>query len=113
MILSGPTELAQAWGADGSYGPPESLGKPSGLLRLATAHDAREIALANTTGADGVFVSPVFASRSHPGGGCLGAAGFHDLAVQADMPVIALGGMTPERAKTLGWPRWAAIDGLS
>ena len=27
--------------------------------------------------------------------------------------VIALGGMTFERAKELGWGRWAAIDGLA
>jgi len=27
--------------------------------------------------------------------------------------VIALGGMTAERARAMDWPRWAAIDGLS
>ena len=113
VILSGSVELAQAWGADGIYGSPESLGAPSPFLRFATAHDAREIALANAAKADGVFLSPVFPTRSHPGGQCLGAATFHDLAAQAEMPVIALGGMTAERAKMLDWPRWAAIDGLS
>ena len=35
------------------------------------------------------------------------------IARQSRLPVIALGGMTPERARTLDWPRWAAIDGLS
>ncbi len=113
VILSGSAELAQAWGADGIYSPPESLGAPSPFLRLATAHDAREIALANAAKADGVFLSPVFPTRSHPGGQCLGVATFHDLAAQAEMPVIALGGMTAERARELDWPRWAAIDGLS
>jgi thiamine-phosphate pyrophosphorylase len=72
VILSGSAELAQAWGADGIYGAPESLsaslGAPSPFLRLATAHDAREIALANAAKADGVFLSPVFPTRSHPGG---------------------------------------------
>jgi thiamine-phosphate pyrophosphorylase len=113
VILSGSAELAQAWGADGIYGASESLGTPSPFLRLATAHDAREIALANAAKADGVFLSPVFPTRSHPGGQCLGVATFHDLAAQAEMPVIALGGMTAERARELDWPRWAAIDGLS
>ncbi len=113
VILSGPAQLALDWGADGIYGPPGKLARLPGLLRLATAHDAREIVLANRAKADGVFLSPVFASRSHPGGGCLGVATFHELAAQADMPVIALGGMTAERAGTLQWPRWAAIDGLS
>ncbi|MDP2131263.1 MAG: thiamine phosphate synthase [Erythrobacter sp.] len=113
VILSGPAELAQEWGADGIYGPSEKLGKLPGLLRLAAAHNAREIVLANRAGAHGVFLSPVFPTRSHPGGGCLGPEKFHELAVQAEMPVIALGGMTAERAEALPWPRWAAIDGLS
>ena len=113
VILSGAAELAQEWGADGIYGPPEKLGKLPGLLRLAAAHNAREIALANRAGAHGVFLSPVFPTRSHPGGGCLGPEKFRELAVQAEMPVIALGGMTAGRARGLNWPRWAAIDGFS
>ncbi|MDZ4139864.1 MAG: thiamine phosphate synthase [Erythrobacter sp.] len=113
VILSGTAELAQEWGADGIYGPPEKLDKLPGLLRLAAAHDAREILLANRTGADALFLSPVFPTRSHPGGGYLGPVKFRELAMQAEMPVIALGGMTAERARHLYWPRWAAIDGLS
>jgi thiamine-phosphate pyrophosphorylase len=113
VILSGTAELAEAWGADGVYGPPPKLGKLPGLLRLATAHDAREIYLANRAKADGVFLSPAFPSRSHPGGGCLGIRDFRDIAGRAQMPVIALGGMNAERARDLEWPRWAAIDGLS
>ena len=113
VILSGPADLAQAWAADGIYGPPGQVGKLPGLLRLATAHDAREIALANRAKFDGVFLSPVFPTRSHPDGAWLGVATFHELAARADMPVIALGGMTAGGAKTLDWPRWAAIDGLS
>ncbi len=113
VILSGTAELAQAWGADGNYGPPGELGRLPGLLCLATAHDAHEIAEANSAGVDGVFLSPVFPTRSHPGGQCLGINGFHALAAHAAMPVIALGGMTAERARALDWPRWAAIDGLS
>lgn len=113
VILSGDADLALEWGADGIYGPPGRLGKRDGLLRLATAHGAREIFLANRAQVDGIFLSPAFPTRSHPGGGCLGKSLFHELAAQAHVPVIALGGMNAERAKELGWPRWAAIDGLS
>ena len=113
VILAGAAELAQAWGADGIYGAPGTHGKSPGLLRLVTAHDAREIAIANRAEADGVFLSPVFPTRSHPGGACLGPDLFHELAAQAEMPVIALGGLTAEHAEMLDWPRWAAIDGLS
>jgi GTP cyclohydrolase II len=72
--------------------------------------DAAEVALADRAGADGMFLSPVFPTRSHPGAACLGAEGFHALAAQAKCPVIALGGMDPVRAAELGWPRWAGID---
>lgn len=113
VILSGAAELAEEWGADGIYGPAEKLGRLPNLLRLATAHDAHEIALANAVKADGVFLSPVFPTRSHPGGANLGISRFRELAEGAEMPVIALGGMTAERAQELDWPRWAAIDGLS
>ena len=113
IILSGDANAGVEWGADGIYGPPEKLRKTPGLLRLATAHDGREIELANRTGADALFLSPVYPTRSHPDGDALGAVRFHDLAARSAIPVIALGGMTAERARALGVRRWAAIDGLS
>ena len=62
---------------------------------------------------DGIFLSPVFPTASHPGAITLGSAGFHALARLSSVPVIALGGMTAARARDLGWPRWGAIDGLA
>lgn len=112
-ILSGDADEGAEWAADGIYGPPGKLGKRPGLLRFATAHDAREIHLANRNGADALFLSPVFPTRSHPGGRALGATLFKDLASRSAIPVIALGGMTAERARELEVTRWAAIDGLS
>ena len=109
-VLSGDAALAQTWGADGFYGMAERLGSAKAMLRLATVHDAAEIAAANAAGVDGMFLSPVFPTRSHPGAPHLGADRFHALAALAQSPVIALGGMDPERAGLLGWPRWAAID---
>lgn len=113
LVLSGDADLAVEWQADGIYGAPGKLGKRPGLLRFATAHGAREIHLANRNGADALFLSPVFKTRSHPGRGHLGAVLFHDLAARSKIPVIALGGMTAERARELGVTCWAAIDGLS
>ena len=106
VILSG----TEVWDADGHYGPPDRLGDG---LRLATAHNAEEMQAAIGAGVDGIFLSPVYASASHPGGATLGPMGFTVLAQQSPVPVIALGGMTRERATELGWPRWGAIDGLS
>jgi thiamine-phosphate pyrophosphorylase len=112
-ILSGHDDQAQRWGAAGSYGPPEAIGDAPELLRVAAVHDAHEMAHANAAGADAAMLSPVFATRTHPNAVPLGAERFHALAALAEMPVIALGGMTFERARELGWSRWAAIDGLA
>lgn len=113
LILSGSDDQAKAWGAAGSYGPPEAVGEAPELLRVATVHDAEEMAHANAAGADAVMLSPVFETRTHPNTAPLGPERFHALAALAEMPVIALGGMNPDRARELGWKRWAAIDGLA
>ena len=116
-VLAGDPESARRWNADGVYGAPERLQNAAPMLRpriiVATAHDAAEIAAAEGAGADAIMLSPVYATRSHPGGAVLGPEGFQALASRTSLPVIALGGMTAERARTLGVTRWAAIDGLS
>ena len=114
VILADSALTATEWGADGIYGPPRSLWPTrANLLHLATAHNLTEIGLANRLGADALLLSPVFATRSHPGASVLGAARFRLLARHSRPPVIALGGMDAHRAAALDWPRWAAIDGLS
>lgn len=113
VLLSGTSNQAREWGADGVYGAPAGLGGAGSLLRLATAHGGAEIQAAAAASADAVFLSPVFPTRSHPDARALGVHGFHVLAQQSPLPVIALGGMNAERARQLDWPRWGAIDGLS
>lgn len=113
VILADSALTAREWGADGTYGAPRSLyPRRRGLIHLATAHDLRELGLARRLGADAALLSPVFPTRSHPGGAVLGPVRFRLLARQARLPVIALGGMTAERARGLRWPCWSAIDGL-
>lgn len=113
IVLSGTSQEAQEWGADGAYGPARKLGKAAGIGRYATVHDLLEMSRAERFGVDALLLSPVFPTRSHPGGGCLGKKTFLFMASKANVPVIALGGMNAERAADLGWKRWAAIDGLS
>jgi thiamine-phosphate pyrophosphorylase len=113
LVLGDSALTALEWGADGIYGAPRALYPRRDLLALATAHDLREIGLANRLRADAVLLSPAFPTRSHPGAPALGPARFRLLAAHARMPVIALGGMTEGTARRLQWPRWAAIDGLS
>ncbi len=113
LVLADTPEQARLWGADGSYGPPLPRRIGAGGIRLATAHNLRDLARAGRCAADAVLLSPVFPTRSHPGTRVLGAVRFRLLARWTKPPVIALGGMNPARAKRLDWPRWAAIDGLA
>ena len=60
-----------------------------------------------------LFVSPVFATRSHPGARALGRARLGLMIRNLPVPVIALGGMDARRAaglQPLGIYGWAAID---
>lgn len=113
VILSDSAAKARLWKADGVYGPAARMPKDDGLLKIITAHDWKEIVAAGRAHADAIMLSPVFPTRSHPGGKALGPVRFRMLAGKAKAPIIALGGMTRTRAQRLNWPRWAAIDGLS
>lgn len=93
------------------YGPARSLSRRAGL-RLATAHDLREIGAAARAGVDAVLLSPVFATRSHPGAAVLGATRFNALARLSPLPVLALGGMDRRRMAHIRAHGFAAIDGL-
>ena len=80
-------------------------------IKTASAHNLRELRAAEKAGADLVFLSPVFATRSHPGEPALGAGRFAILAHQAKVPVVALGGMDAQKGRGLrGAYGWAGID---
>ena len=69
--------------------------------------------MAERRGADAVFVSPVFATRSHPGARGLGVVRFGLLVRGCPVPVVALGGMDARRfrrVRGLGAYGWAGID---
>ncbi|QPQ54526.1 thiamine phosphate synthase [Allosphingosinicella flava] len=85
-------------------------------FRTASAHNLREVIAACRRGADIVFLSPVYATRSHPGAKGIGALRFGLLARGSRVPVIALGGMNAARGrrmKGLGAYGWAGIDAWS
>lgn len=122
-VLAGDVQLARRWRADGIYGPPGG-GPADGLIRLVNVHDMREVRRANMQEAvlrrtshtsRLMLISPVFATRTHPGDRTLGIARFSALARHAKAPVIALGGVTCARARQMAGmiDGWAAIDGLS
>jgi thiamine-phosphate pyrophosphorylase len=85
-------------------------------LATASAHNLVEVRAAERRGARLVFLSPVFATRSHPGAVPLGRIRFGLIARQARIPVIALGGMDARlwrSLKALGAYGWAGIDAWS
>jgi thiamine-phosphate pyrophosphorylase len=120
LILAGSPAQATGWRADGVHGGSRQGGARP-LLRTRSAHDRAELVAARRARADLVLLSPVFATRSHPGGRVLGPARFGLLAAahrrQGRGPaVLALGGMTAarfRRVRGLGAGGWAAIDALA
>jgi thiamine-phosphate pyrophosphorylase len=82
-------------------------------LRTAPAHSRREAVAAIRAGAQVLFVSPAFATRSHPGARALGRVRSGLMIAGLDVPVIALGGMDARRFAGLSGLKlhgWAAID---
>jgi thiamine-phosphate pyrophosphorylase len=113
LLLGGSDRLARHWKADGAHH--RSATKPNGW-RSAPVHTVRERLAAERAGANILFVSPIFATRSHPEGKGLGRVRFGLTIRNAKKPVIALGGLNAARAKGLksfGIWGWAAIDALS
>lgn len=107
LILAGAPRVAIGWRADGNHGrSPHRAG-----FRTAPAHNAKEIIAAERAGADLILLSPVFATRSHSGKRALGRVRFSTLTRGAKRPIVALGGITAKRERSLhGHYGWAAID---
>jgi len=115
ILLAGSPHMARAWGADGIHGREWKKYRTSGLLHSAPVHDAKEIAEAKHADADLFFLSPAFATQSHPGKKPLSTLQLRQLIRLCDKPVILLGGMNAKRfnsCRRLGASGWAAIDAL-
>ncbi|WP_425229073.1 thiamine phosphate synthase [Sphingomonas sp.] len=103
-------------GADGVHGPvqgpvrgPVWRGRPVSWA----AHDRRRARAGVRARARVLFISPLFATRSHPGGRVLTAR--EAARIGRGLPVvrIALGGMDARRwrqVRRLGFDGWAGID---
>ncbi|MGQ3101127.1 MAG: thiamine phosphate synthase [Sphingopyxis solisilvae] len=121
ILLAGSPDVARRWGADGVHLRQHDARRAAQARRLGLrltmpVHDTREARRARRAKADGVFISPLHPTRSHPGAKALGLATWLRLARLAGGQPIALGGMAGARARQLirrtgGLnPGWAAID---
>ncbi len=87
--------------------------RPARGLLTCAVHSRREARAAARGGADLVFVSPIFATRSHPGAAPLGESRARLVARAFGGHAIALGGVTHAEGRRLmrmGFYGWAAID---
>lgn len=92
------------------------VGGKRDAITIHPAHSVQEAIAARRAGADMIFVSPVYPTRTHPGGRTLGPVRAARITRSVRIPAIALGGMTYarfKRMKALGFVGWAAIDGLT
>jgi thiamine-phosphate pyrophosphorylase len=113
LILADTPLRARQWGADGAHHRSVQVSRG---MRTVAVHSAIEAALAKRIGADLIFVSPVFTTRSHQNKRTLGRIGLARVAADQRRETISLGGMTAKRAKSLRALKihgWAAIDALS
>jgi thiamine-phosphate pyrophosphorylase len=104
LSIGGDIDLALALAADGVHlaaGAPVAPARArlgASVLIGVSAHCEADVAAAAAAGADYATLSPIFPSASKPGyGPALGLAGLAR-AARYDMPVLALGGVTPARA---------------
>jgi thiamine-phosphate pyrophosphorylase len=111
LLLASDWRTANRWRADGFH--QRSRGKGH-MLHSAAVHNAREVARILPFQPDLLFLSPLFATKSHDGARPLGVPAFNRLAQLAGQSaIIALGGMNRRNAmmflqKTVHG--WAAID---
>lgn len=121
LLLNADFVLAGVLGLDGVHLPSriaatlEHRPLPTGRWVGVSCHDAAGLVHAARIGADFATLSPVHATASHPDATALGWERFAELAVQATLPVFALGGLGDddlESARMAGGQGIAAIRGL-
>ena len=105
LVVAGPRSARRA---DGHHGRGTRRGPG---IRTWPAHSRVQALAGRKAGADLLFISPVFATRSHPGGRVLGARRAAAMLSGISTPAIALGGLNATRFRRLtGFYGWAAID---
>src|SRR2546422_1333713 len=94
----------------GSLAPEDARRLNPGWWIGKSVHDLREAEAAHAGGADYLLVGPVFPTATHPDRAPLGSARLKQIAA-VGLPVIAIGGGTPERVPAPPAP--GALPGLA
>lgn len=97
FVVNDDSELAQKINANGIHWSSKCLKKatnrPDFALCGASVHNVDELKKACNLGLDYVFLSPVYATKSHIQAPILHETGFLNIAQHANIPVFALGGI--------------------
>jgi thiamine-phosphate pyrophosphorylase len=119
LSIADDPELAARLGADGVHFPEARAGELFGWRArrpdwfvTASAHSLKAAARAQTLGADAVFVSPVFATKSHPDRVALTPVRFRLMTTQLRVPVYALGGIDVGTIRELAGARLAGVAAI-
>jgi len=118
VVVNDRADVALAAGADGVHlrasGPPvdhvRALG-PAGWLVGRSAHSLKELASAET--ADYIIFGTVFATDSKPGVEGQGVAALADAVRRVQAPVLAIGGVTLDRARSCAVAGAAGVAAIS
>ncbi len=125
LLIANDWRLARAIGADGVHlseasvrraSRPWKSSRPPGWIVTAAAHSPAAVRRAIKLGVDAVLLSPVFATKSHPGARTIGPLRFARWVRESPIPVYALGGIDAKAARRLaaaGAAGFAAIGGLA
>jgi thiamine-phosphate pyrophosphorylase len=113
-------DIALASGAGGVHIPGEGLPiqsvknvTPIGFLIGVSTHSLEEARRAAHQGADFVVFGPVYPTPSKPGARGLGVEALAEVVRETNIPVYALGGVTPERVKPVAATGAAGVAGIS
>lgn len=120
LLIHSHADVAKAVGADGIHLRAADMHEVTAMknwlqfdmLFSVSCHDLSELKEAKKEGADYAFLSPVFATKSHPEALGLGIDVFHDLAKQSPLPIIALGGVEIQNRALLAGFSIATIRAL-
>ncbi|UPT62959.1 MAG: thiamine phosphate synthase [Hyphomonadaceae bacterium JAD_PAG50586_4] len=119
LLIAADRALARRVGAVGVHWPEKRIPMQRDhafALETASAHSAEALARADVFGADACVLAPVFETRSASGNAALGLFHASQMARAARLPVIALGGIDANNARTLsgrGFAGLAAVDAFA
>ncbi len=122
LIIHSHADIAQAIDADGVHLASHDMREApairnwlqhQSLTISVSCHDLNQLQQAHELGADFAMLSPVFPTQSHPNAPTLGVQTFHAIAQQSPIPVIALGGISPDNRSQLTDMPIAVIRSIS